>query len=206
MTSCASRRARRWSRSTVTSTRRKRSRPWLAKPAGTSGRSGPIRANGSACNDSWPIVRLFRPGIADVGFTRPTRAILPDRGDQYPGGVPNLLLQRRILVERHVATGVRLVIPDVAIDRRRVAGLHQVHVVHPVHQRPSQGLRADGVPVHDDGEAPSGQMTRVVPSRELERLGLRRSLPAVLVGSGLPPSAQTSRSIISLSTLGAWYQ
>jgi hypothetical protein len=28
----------------------------------------------------------------------------------------------------------------------------------------------------------------------------------VLVGSGLPPSAHTSRSIISFSVLGAWYQ
>jgi hypothetical protein len=31
-------------------------------------------------------------------------------------------------------------------------------------------------------------------------------LPAVEVGSGLPPSAQTSRSIISFNGLGLWYQ
>ena len=32
------------------------------------------------------------------------------------------------------------------------------------------------------------------------------SLPCVVVGSGLPPSAHTSRSIISFRLAGAWYQ
>jgi hypothetical protein len=31
-------------------------------------------------------------------------------------------------------------------------------------------------------------------------------LPPVEVGAGLPPSAQTRRSIISFSALGDWYQ
>ena len=37
-------------------------------------------------------------------------------------------------------------------------------------------------------------------------LALSGSLPDVDVGSGLPPSAQTRRSIIAFSTVGAWYQ
>ena len=49
-------------------------------------------------------------------------------------------------------------------------------------------------------------MLRVVPARHLELLGLAGLLAEVEVGSGLPPSAHTRRSIISFNGLGHWYQ
>ncbi len=50
--------------------------------------------------------------------------------------------------------------------------------------------------MHHDGEGAAGEMARIVPARASIALALARSLPEVEVGSGLPPSVQTSRSII----------
>ena len=60
--------------------------------------------------------------------------------------------------------------------------------------------------MHDDREQPPGEVARIIPAVELDLLGLFASLPCVRVGSGLPPSAQTSRSIINFSGEVTWYQ
>ena len=60
-------------------------------------------------------------------------------------------------------------------------------------------LGPSDVAVDDDREQPALEMARIVPAVELELLGVLRVLAVGAVGSGLPPSAQTSRSIISFS-------
>src|SRR5688572_31957922 len=72
-----------------------------------------------------------------------------------------------------MARGIRLVVADVTVYGCRVIGGDQVHVLEPVAQRSTQRLGTDRVAVHDDRETPSREVTRIVPARELEGLGLR---------------------------------
>jgi hypothetical protein len=60
--------------------------------------------------------------------------------------------------------------------------------------------------VDDEAVDAPVEVLRIVPARELDLLRRSGFLPCVEVGSGLPPSAQTSRSIISLSALEVLYQ
>jgi hypothetical protein len=48
--------------------------------------------------------------------------------------------------------------------------------------------------MHGDGKQAPGEMPWIVPARKLQLLGFGHILPWVLVGSGLPPSAQTRRT------------
>ena len=69
------------------------------------------------------------------------------------------------------------------------------HVLGPLH-----------VAVHDDREEPPCEVPRIGPAPSSSAFAFAASLPWVEVGSGLPPSAQTRRSIISFSGEEAWYQ
>ena len=60
-------------------------------------------------------------------------------------------------------------------------------------------LRPFDVSVHHYGKYAAGEMARVIPACELDLFGELGVLALVRVGSGLPPSAQTSRSIMGLS-------
>ena len=121
--------------------------------------------------------------------------------------VAGLLLHRVVLVERVVAGRVRLVVADEAVEAGLVAGIDQAHPVEPVGERAARALDAGDVAVHDQAvdaacrgasDSPSPSARAPWPSPGPCR--------AVEVGSGLPPSAQTSRSIISLSALEVLYQ
>ncbi len=65
---------------------------------------------------------------------------LASGGVSFPRRVPRLLLESAVGVERAVAVGIALVVADVAVDRRLVAGADQAHVAQPVGERAAQGL------------------------------------------------------------------
>ena len=108
-----------------------------------------------------------------------------------------------VAVERVVAGRVGLVVADVAVEPRLRAGVDQAHPVEPVAEAAAQALRCRrrrrapprrrrGPPGASDSPSPSSSSA----------FASSAFLPWVEVGSGLPPSAQTRRSIISLSGLG----
>ncbi len=122
-------------------------------------------------------------------------------------GVAHLGEQVLIFVEIVVAGGVGLVPADPGIDERRRTRWNHLHVCEPVGQHAAQIFRPRGVAVRDDRERASGEMLGIAPAFELQLLWPAADfLPFVVVGSGLPPSAHTSRSIMSFRLAGAWYQ
>jgi hypothetical protein len=71
-----------------------------------------------------------------------------------------------------------------------------MHVGRPIHKDAAQRFGPDSVAVHHGREQASGQMARIGPAGELEDFRLFGAL-AMELGSGLPPSAQTRRSIMA---------
>src|SRR5215831_5937173 len=99
--------------------------------------------------------------------------------------------------------------PHVSYIRAKLgemARFDQMHVGQPTGQILAQCTDASRITVYDDGEHTPGQVPRIVQPSSSRALARSASFPPVELGSGLPPSAQTNRSIISLSEDGAWYQ
>ena len=97
------------------------------------------------------------------------------------GGGAGVILHAFILVE---------------VDLGPLAGLNHADVGELVAEDAPQVLGAGNVAVHDDREQPPRQVARIIPASQFKGLGLSGFLP-VVVKSGLPPSAQTRRSIIA---------
>src|SRR4051812_32089718 len=86
---------------------------------------------------------LFGPRVLQV--LTGLMAAGTDRRDRlYEGtrGIAHLFMECRVLIERLMTRGVRLVVADVAIDRRGLPCQHQLHVTEPVDERAPQGARA----------------------------------------------------------------
>ena len=106
-------------------------------------------------------------------------------------------------VEVVVAGRVRPILTDPSVERGARAGCT---IPMSVSQSTSMRRRFSGPaasPWATTAKARPGQVLRIAPARQLERLGLTGSLPSSWSESGLPPSAQTSRSIISFKLAGA---
>ena len=128
------------------------------------------------------------------------------RLDHRARDVARFALHALVGVERVVARRIRLVVADVAVERAaRSPASIEAHPVEPVGQRAAHGLDAGDVAVDEHAVHAAGEVLRVVPAASSSALAFAGPCPGS-VGSGLPPSAHTRRSIMSLSGLGAWYQ
>ena len=100
-----------------------------------------------------------------------------------------------------MAGRIRLVVPNVASYQCALSRWYEANVGEPVGENSSQVLDSGRVAVDHDRKEAARQVFRIVPTFKLQLLCLL--FPPVELGSGFPPSAQTKRSIISFSELGA---
>jgi hypothetical protein len=100
---------------------------------------------------------------------------------------------------------IKPVVTHVPVEQSDIAGWTKVHVRQPVGEHSTQVVSAGAVAVNNDGEDAARKVARIAPASS-SRFAHTASLPWVLLRSGLPPSAQTIWSIISLRAAGAWYQ
>ena len=90
------------------------------------------------CSRSLPALTRW-PGAARL-----------DRFEQGAGGVPHLLLDRLVLVERLVAGRIGLPIADIAVELGGDAGGDEVHEAQPVGEAAADILGALDVAMDDD--------------------------------------------------------
>jgi hypothetical protein len=108
-----------------------------------------------------------------------------------------------VLIKVIMAFGVGSEIADVGADVGFVSRCDQANVFEPIRQYAAQRFNACRIAMHDNGESSPGEMARIVPAFQFKGFRLRRVLAAGSGGVGLPPSAQTRRSIIAFRPAGA---